>query len=142
MRLRKPAELAKHVLLHLDDPEGHTPWLDWRSWLASYGEPGLKPAGALRFKLYDQVAQAAVGGHGVALGRLPILAEHLRDGRLVAPFARKDDIARGYFALVAPGAGERDAVAAFLQWLREEAGREQQESARARLRNRRENRHA
>jgi hypothetical protein len=21
-------------LLHLDDPDGRTPWLDWRSWLA------------------------------------------------------------------------------------------------------------
>jgi DNA-binding transcriptional LysR family regulator len=124
MRLRSPADLAKHVLLHLDDPDGHTPWLDWRSWLASNGEPGLKPAGALRFKLYDQVAQGAVGGQGVALGRLPILAEHLRDGRLVAPFARKDDIARGYFALVAPGAREREAVAAFLEWLCDEAARE------------------
>lgn len=129
LRLRAPRDLARHVLLHLDDPDGHTPWLDWRSWLASNGEPGLKPAGSLRFKLYDQVAQAAVGGQGVALGRLPILAEHLRDGRLVAPFARKDDIARGYFALTAPGAAQREGVGAFVQWLCDEAAQESSKTA-------------
>ena len=122
--LRTPADLTRHVLLHLDDPEGRTPWLDWRSWLTSNGAPGLKPAGTLRFSLYDQVVQAAVGGQGVALGRLPMIAEHLRDGRLVAPFARKYDSARGYFALVAPRAAERDDAVAFVRWLAEEAARE------------------
>lgn len=122
--LRAPADLTKHVLLHLDDPEGRTPWLDWRSWLTSNGEPGLKPAGALRFRIYDQVVQAAVGGHGVALGRLPMIGEHLRDGRLVAPFAKKYDSARSYFALASPRAGERADVAAFMHWLAEEAALE------------------
>jgi len=122
--LRTPADLTRHVLLHLDDPEGRTPWLDWRSWLTSNGAPGLKPAGTLRFSLYDQVVQAAVGGQGVALGRLPMIAEHLRDGRLVAPFARKYDSARGYFALVAPRAAEREDALAFVRWLAEEAARE------------------
>jgi DNA-binding transcriptional LysR family regulator len=122
--LRSPADLTDHVLLHLDDPEGRTPWLDWRSWLASNGQPGLKAAGSLRFRIYDQVVQAAVGGQGVALGRLPMIAEHLRDGRLVAPFARKYDSARGYFALAAPRVAERDDVAAFLRWLADEAALE------------------
>ena len=72
--LERPADLAHHVLLHLDDPEGRTPWLDWRAWLSANGEPALKPAGSLRFTLYDQVIQAAVGGQGVALGRLPMIA--------------------------------------------------------------------
>ncbi len=122
--LRSPADLTAHVLVHLDDPDGRTPWLDWRSWLASNGQPGLKPAGALRFRIYDQVVQAAVGGHGVALGRLPMIAEHLRDGRLVAPFARKYDSARGYFAIAAPRVADREDVAAFLRWLTDEAALE------------------
>ncbi|MEO8536679.1 MAG: LysR substrate-binding domain-containing protein, partial [Betaproteobacteria bacterium] len=122
--LRSPADLTRHVLLHLDDPDGRTPWLDWRSWLASNGAPGLKPAGALRFRIYDQVVQAAVGGQGVALGRLPMIAEHLRDGRLVAPFARKYDSSRGYFALSAPRVADRDDVVAFLGWLADEAALE------------------
>ena len=70
------------MLLHLDDPDGRLPWLDWSSWLAANGEPGLKPAGTLRFRLYDQLIQAAVGGQGVALGRLPLIEAQLRAGQL------------------------------------------------------------
>ena len=119
--LKRPSDLARHVLLHLDDPEGRTPWLDWRAWLAANGEPGLKPAGSLRFTLYDQVIQAAVGGQGVALGRLPMIAAHLRDGRLVAPFPKNFDSARGYYVLVAPHARARADVEAFVAWLAAEA---------------------
>jgi DNA-binding transcriptional LysR family regulator len=122
--LAVPADLARHVLLHLDDPDGHTPWLERSVWLASNGMPGLKPVGSLRFRLYDQVIQAAVGGQGVALGRIPLIAEYLRDGRLIAPFPKRYDSARGYYAVIAPHATERADVAGFVSWLAEEAARE------------------
>jgi len=122
--LAVPGDLARHVLLHLDDPDGHTPWLEWTVWLASNGMPGLKPAGSLRFKLYDQVIQAAVGGQGVALGRIPLIAEYLRDGRLMAPFAKRYDSARGYYAVIAPHAVDRADVAGFVSWLADEAASE------------------
>jgi DNA-binding transcriptional LysR family regulator len=122
--LKRPADLAHHVLLHYDDPEGRVPWLHWSSWLTSNGAPGLKPAGSLRFTVYDQVIQAAVAGQGVALGRIPMIAAHLRDGRLVAPFPKRYDSARGYFVIVGPRAGERPDVAAFVRWLQDEAARE------------------
>jgi LysR family glycine cleavage system transcriptional activator len=122
--LAAPSDLARHVLLHLDDPDGRTPWLEWSVWLAANGQPGLKAAGSLRFKLYDQLIQAAVGGQGVALGRVPLIAEHLRDGRLVAPFPKRYDSARGYYAVVAPRAAERADVADFVAWLADEAARE------------------
>ena len=122
--LSSPADLARHVLLHLDDPEGRTPWLDWSVWLMANGQPGLKPAGSLRFTLYDQVIQAAVAGQGVALGRVPLIAGYLRDGRLVAPFPKRYESARGYYAVVAPHATERADVKAFVAWLHDEAKRE------------------
>jgi LysR family glycine cleavage system transcriptional activator len=130
--LATPADLARHVLLHLDDPDGRTPWLEWSVWLAANGQPGLKPAGALRFKLYDHLIQAAVGGQGVALGRVPLIAEHLRDGRLVAPFPKRYDSARGYYAIAAPHATERADVGAFVAWLRDEAAAEARPSGNAR----------
>jgi DNA-binding transcriptional LysR family regulator len=122
--LGAPADLARHVLLHLDDPDGRTPWLEWSVWLAGNGQPGLRPAGNLRFKLYDQLIQAAVAGQGVALGRIPLIAEHLRDGRLVAPFPKRYESARGYYAVVAPHAVDRPDVTEFVTWLADEAKRE------------------
>jgi len=50
--LKQPADLARHVLIHLDDPSGFMPWLNWPAWLTSNGQPNLKPAGSLRFSLY------------------------------------------------------------------------------------------
>ena len=126
--LTRPADLARHVLLHLDDPDGGMPWLDWRAWLAANGLPDLKPAGSLRFKLYDQVIQAAIGGQGVALGRVPLVAALLRAGSLVAPFSRRYESTRGYFAVVAPHAHARADVTAFVDWLRAEAAQEVRDS--------------
>src|SRR6185369_8872382 len=68
--------------------------------------------------------QATAGGQGVALGRIPLIAEYLRDGRLVAPFPKRYESARGYYAIVAPHAGDRPDVAAFVGWLRDEAATE------------------
>jgi len=121
--LEAPADLARHVLIHLDDPGGTMPWLNWPAWLNSNGPPGLKPVGSVKFSLYDQVIQATVAGQGVALGRIPLIAEYIADGRLVAPFARRYDSPRGYFAIVAPHAAARPEVAAFVAWLRGEAVR-------------------
>jgi DNA-binding transcriptional LysR family regulator len=81
----------------------------------------LKPAGSLRFSLYDQVIQAALGGQGVALGRIPLISELLRDGRLIAPFPKRYDSPRGYFVVRAPHAADRPDVGAFAAWLQREA---------------------
>jgi LysR family transcriptional regulator, glycine cleavage system transcriptional activator len=118
--LQRPADLARHVLIHLDDPGGILPWLNWPAWLAANGEPGLRPAGAMRFSLYDQVIQATAAGQGVALGRIPLIAQWLQDGRLVAPLPKRYDSSRGYFAIVAPHAEVRPEAAAFIAWLRSE----------------------
>ena len=118
--LKQPGDLAKHVLLHLDDPEGRTPWLDWAAWLTANGAPGLRPAGALRFTLYDQVIQAAVGGQGVALGRLPLLQPLLDEGRLALADAARIETDHGYWLLQADAAPRR-AVRLVADWITAEA---------------------
>jgi DNA-binding transcriptional LysR family regulator len=119
--LKAPADLARHVLIHLDDPSGVMPWLNWPAWLTSNGQPNLKPAGSLRFSLYDQVIQATLGGQGVALGRIPLISALLREGKLIAPFPKRYDSPRGYFVVRAPHAADRPDVGAFAAWLQREA---------------------
>ena len=111
------------MLLHYDDPEGRVPWLNWPTWLAANGAADLKPAGALRFSVYDQAIQAAVGEQGVALGRLPMVQSLLDSGQLAAPLPKRFDAPRGYYVLVAPHATARADVAAFVAFLREEAAK-------------------
>jgi DNA-binding transcriptional LysR family regulator len=127
--LREPADLVRHVLLH-DDPENsryQAQYLQWDIWLQAMGLPDLEPAASVRFSHYDQMIPAAVTGEGVARGRLPRLSQQIREGRLVAPFAKARGRGRGtvstraYYVLTAPGASARPEVKAFMDWLSEEA---------------------
>lgn len=115
--LRKPGDLARHVLLHIDDPASRWPWLNWPEWLEALGIPDIKPAGTLRFSHYDQLIQAAIEGEGVALGRDPLVTRLIRQGLLVAPFGRRKPTSRAYFIIATPGAAGRPAVEDFIAWL-------------------------
>ncbi|HUR58214.1 MAG TPA: transcriptional regulator GcvA [Opitutaceae bacterium] len=120
--LKAPADLRRHVLLHLDDPAGQWPWLTWREWLVALRVPDLEPAGALHFSHYDQLVQAAVAGEGVALGRAPLLDQVLARGELFAPFHDRVTVTRKYFVIIAPGARQQQRVRQLADWLVAEAG--------------------
>lgn len=81
--LRSADDLAKLVLLELDDARHPRPWLQWGGWMASAGwEFTSKPKGILRFNQYNLVVQAAMAGQGIALGRLDLVAPMLQAGQL------------------------------------------------------------
>ncbi|HEX9398439.1 MAG TPA: transcriptional regulator GcvA [Burkholderiales bacterium] len=119
--LKEPADLKNHVLLQYDDPEGRHPWLHWKTWLEVARIADLRPAGTLTFSAYEQIMTAAVAGHGVALGRSPLVRDLLASKELVAPFKSSADPARAYFAVTSrDGAGRREVVD-FIAWLKEES---------------------
>jgi DNA-binding transcriptional LysR family regulator len=119
--LRTPADLKRHVLLHLDDPQGEWPWLTWREWLLALKVPELKPAGALHFSHYDQLVQAAINGEGIGLGRAPLVDRFVESGELVAPFHDRVTVTRKYFVIVATAARGQRRVREFTDWLLAEA---------------------
>ena len=122
--LREPADLRHHVLLQYDDPDGRHPWLHWKTWLEIERLTDLRPAGSLTFSGYEQIIPAAVAGHGVALGRSPLVRKLIAAGELVAPFKRSADPARAYYAIVSKNSAGRPEVADFVSWLQEEAKKE------------------
>lgn len=121
--LREPADLKKHCLLQYDDPEVRHPWLHWKTWLEVAGIADLRPAGTLSFSGYEQIIPAAVAGHGVALGRSPLVRDLISAKQLVAPFTSTADPARAYFAITSSSAAHRPEVAGFVAWLKEEAAK-------------------
>ena len=121
--LARPADLRHHVLLHYDDPDARHPWLHWKTWLEVEHIADLKPAATLAFSGFEQIIPAAVAGHGVALGRSPLVKNLLDSGELVAPFKSQADPARAYYAVVAKSAASRPEVKAFVEWLKAEAKR-------------------
>jgi DNA-binding transcriptional LysR family regulator len=119
--LKSFTDLTNHVLLDYEMLTARGPWSDWVTWLDAMKLQELKPVGTLRFSHYDQVVQAAIDGGGVAIGRNPHSARHLREGLLVAPFGREAKVSWGtYFVLIAPRSAERQVVREFVAWLHDE----------------------
>jgi DNA-binding transcriptional LysR family regulator len=110
-------------LLQYDDPDARHPWLHWKTWLEVAGIADLRPAGTVSFSGYEQIIPAAVAGHGVALGRTPLVKDLLAAKELVAPFQSSADPARAYFAIISRNAAERPEVVDFVRWLKEEASK-------------------
>jgi len=119
--LAEPADLEHHTLLAVDMPQGEALTVDWEPWLRVMGLQEVHMAQTLRFTQYADAVGAAVAGQGVVIGRLPLLADLVKDGRLVAPFRGRAYSRRGYFVLVAPHAAGNAAAQDFVRWLVSEA---------------------
>jgi DNA-binding transcriptional LysR family regulator len=120
----RPQDLRHHLLLPIHDAKGRWPWLSWAAWLEAAGVEDFTPSGTLSFDQYDQVVQAAIHGQGVALGRMTIASQPIREQKLVVLFGRQQRIARGFHAVFSKGARERPEVRQFVDWLRQEIGSE------------------
>ena len=118
--LKSPADLASHTLLTLDK-QGDSLTVDWEPWFALIGIEGVRMAHSVRFTHYTDAVAAAVAGQGVVIGRLPLLADLVRQRRLVAPFKSPAASQRGYFLTLAPQAARNPDAHAFMQWLQAEA---------------------
>ncbi len=118
--LLRPDDLRRHVLLNLHDPTGRWPWLSWAAWLEARGIEALAPAGTLTFDQYDQVFQAALHGQGVALGRMTLADQYIRQKKLVALFGQAQNVGRAFHAVLAKDAQDRPEVKQFVAWLKRE----------------------
>ena len=122
--LAKPEDLRHHVLLHMHDPNGRFPFISWPSWLEAHGLADIETEGSLVFGQYDQVIHAAMHGQGVALGRMSLLQQDLRDKRLVALFGKSQRISRAFHAIYSKGAASRPEAKEFVQWIKQEIGKD------------------
>lgn len=137
-------DLAGITLIEADDTH-HQEWLGWQRWLEQYTTPAapdkaeppkadtkadarprerLTPQRWLYFNYVNQIVQAALTGQGVALARLPLVAESLASGDLVEPLPDKRmDSPFAYWLLLAPHSTTRTEVKAFCDWLLRQAQR-------------------
>ena len=84
----------------------------------SHLQPKLTPQRWMYFNYASQIVQAALTGQGVALARLPLVAESLASGALVEPLPHtRLDSPLAYWLMVAPRSVQRPEVKAFCDWL-------------------------
>ncbi|MGO1070638.1 LysR substrate-binding domain-containing protein [Lysobacter sp. CA199] len=119
--LRSKQALSKLSLLEFDDPLH--PWLQWSHWLDTMEWQEIKPNGVLHFNQYDQVIQAALAGHGVALGRLELIQPLIDDGRLIRlQIPETAPKTQHAYWLIRAEARPREDVRHVAAWIEAEAG--------------------
>jgi len=133
--IRSIEDLSNCALIEAGDAHRtrHLEWLTWQRWLDTFGEAPasttgkrggrgtpakLTPQRWMYFNYANQIVQAALTGQGVALARLPLVAESLASGALVEPLPHtRLDSPLVYWLMVAPRSAQRPEVKAFCDWL-------------------------
>ncbi|MCZ8151699.1 MAG: LysR family transcriptional regulator [Rhodobacteraceae bacterium] len=87
-RLATPQDIARFPCL------SDATWSDdWALWAAPLPDPPLIPQGP-SFSLYALAVEETVNGAGLLIGHESLVAAHLADGRLVAPFTQRLTLSR------------------------------------------------
>jgi LysR family glycine cleavage system transcriptional activator len=122
--LRQPQDLLHQTLIHVEW-EDMGPWPNWRMWMLAAGISDFNETRGLHFSLTSLAIQAAIDGHGVALGDSTLVADDIAAGRLVQPFnvALKAPPQLAYFVISPQETADRPMVRAFREWVLSEAAR-------------------
>ena len=115
-RLREPADLSHHTLLHESDL-----LVDWRSWLDAAGVRTVDAGRGPIFNHGGMMVAAAIAGQGVAMGRTPLVDDELRIGRLVRPFDISVPGANAHYLVYPSSHAHKPMIVAFRDWLLDEA---------------------
>jgi LysR family transcriptional regulator, glycine cleavage system transcriptional activator len=112
--LKKPEDLADHVLLHsssgMDD--------DWRLWLTAAGLPtDLSKQPGVSFDIVYMTLQAAIDGLGVAMGRTSYVQDDIAKGRLVMPFEIQLPVDAGFYLVSPEAKTDSPKLSAFRKWV-------------------------
>ena len=114
-RLRKPADLLKLPLIHIDDRSIWSKWLE----AAGVAHPELSQGPVLNRA--SMVIDAAVDGQGVALARTMLASWDLISGRLVRPFAETLRVSKTYWIVCPKATSSLPKITLFREWLLAEA---------------------
>lgn len=120
--LDTPADLRHHVLLHIDGHTTFSEWPCWTMWLKAAGvEDQVDAKRGSRFYISDFAYQAAMRGNGVTLGSMPLVQNHLEEGRLIRPFDLSVAPPLGYHVVCPEAHAQGPLVRTFIDWLLAEA---------------------
>jgi LysR family transcriptional regulator, glycine cleavage system transcriptional activator len=115
-RVAQPDDLTALPLLHVHAPHPSR-WLSWDAWFAAHSLPPPEASFSATFNSYSLVIQAALLGHGVALGWTPLVDDLIDKGLLVHLLNAPVSTERGYFLVRPPARPEAPAVQRFRRWI-------------------------
>jgi LysR family glycine cleavage system transcriptional activator len=116
--IHEAGDCLSYPLLHDGDRA------DWPLWLKAHGV--ADDMRAERGSAFDDdflLIRAAEAGQGLALVPQAYAQEEIAAGRLIQVLDKPWPARFAYYAVTRPGAADRPEVRAFLEWIREEAGK-------------------
>ncbi|AWC21679.1 MULTISPECIES: transcriptional regulator GcvA [Aminobacter] len=125
--LRVPRDLFNHTLVHIEWSQQGVTWPNWRMWMAAAGVDDFDDSRSIVFTTSSDAVQAAIDGSVVALADFAMVANDLSEGRLVRPFDLGIRVSRefAYFLVYPKGVADDPRIAAFRQWILDEAEKTQ-----------------
>ena len=108
-------ELATCTFLHHSSEPPHL--MEWDEWLKAFGQSLARDARGVTFDSYPLMLQAAVEGHGMAMGWRRTASRLIESGALIRPCAESVFLPEAISVYRQQGAGNRDEVVALLAWL-------------------------
>ncbi|HEY1383288.1 MAG TPA: transcriptional regulator GcvA [Dongiaceae bacterium] len=123
--LKEPRDLKHHTLIHIEWDAQWATWPNWAMWLRAAGAPEVDATRGLHLSQTALALQAALDGHGVALGDSTLVADDLAARRLVKPFsiALKGPAQFAYHLVHDPRRSEEPLIKAFRRWVLDEVAR-------------------
>jgi LysR family glycine cleavage system transcriptional activator len=121
--LREPKDLLQFTLIHLEWEAQGAVWPNWRMWMLAAGVKDFNDTRGLHFSQTSLALQAAIDGHGVALGDSTLVGDDLAAGRLIKPFelALRSPAQFAYHLITRRDTAERPMTKAFRNWIIAEA---------------------
>ncbi len=108
---------SHHLLHHKVYPQD---WIDWDDWLQRLGSDVRVGYSGTVYDSYPMMIQAAIEGHGIALGWKQTTDRLLESGSIVKPFEESLYLESGLSVYLNPQCAMRPEVEAVLEWLQEE----------------------
>lgn len=108
-------QLSQQTLIHCS----LTP-TEWKEWIKATGNEHFESDNWLDLDSRGLVLEAAASGLGIAIGRMPYVAEYLRNGRLVEPYSVRANTGKGYYLVYPEHHAKFKNVVHLREWLLEE----------------------
>lgn len=122
--LREPADLTGMTLIHDLSVDRQAGFASWEAWFDKAAVSGIRVNRGLRINNSAAVLQAAIDGHGVALGRSVMSHDDVAAGRLVRLFPGiRFTSTLAYFVVYRPECEGLPRLGGFREWLFGEAAK-------------------
>jgi len=117
-KLKKPADILKFPLIHLNGRA------DWTKWLQAAGVDDKKAIHGPVLNRDSMAIDAAINGQGVALTRTTLAAWDLIHGRLVRPHPDSLRLSKTYWIVCPKATATQPKIVTFRDWLLAEAAQD------------------